>query len=126
MKEAGVSVLAAIALVLVGGCTTIGAGDRRGYCEPQQLRTWRLGDVDRATAATLRPLSEEHATGGAFDFGFYPVKSWFRADDDRVLLCRSNAPLQDASAGEWWVFENMNNRWNVSDSGCWGCILVTS
>ena len=86
-----------------------------------------LGMSDRYEAATEAVVTENiQPAGGAFDFGFYPVESWFSADDDHVLLCRSNAPLRHASAGEWWVFENINNRWNVSDRGYWGCVLVTS
>jgi hypothetical protein len=126
MNRTGVAILSVISLVVVAGCTTAGLRNYRGDCEPQQKRDWTLGNVDRTTAATLRPLSEAHATGGPFDFGFYPVESWFSSRDGSVLLCRSNGPLRRASAGEWWVFHRRGDDWKVEDSDCWGCVLVTS
>ena len=97
-------VLAGLVLAAAGGAP---AGPRhppdpRGPCDSPDKRPWRLLDAPPADAADL---AAQAAGKPSFSVPQHWVaEAWF-ALGDSVLLCRSDAPLAKACAGEWWRFE---------------------
>jgi hypothetical protein len=94
--------LAAIALAV---CDAAAAphpvADPRGPCDSPDKRPWR-------PLATPPPdaddLMAQAAKRPAFSVPQHWVaETWF-ALGDSILLCRSDAPLPRACAGEWWRF----------------------
>src|SRR6185437_16157065 len=96
--------LAVLALGAAGGAP---AGPRhpsdpRGPCDSPDRRPWRPLATPPADAAEL---AAQAAGKPSFSVPQHWVaETWFGLGDS-VLLCRSDAPLARACAGEWWRFE---------------------
>ena len=76
--------------------------DPRGPCDSPDKRPWRPTPAPPADADTLGALA---AANPSFSVPQHWVaETWFVLGD-AVLLCRSDAPLPRACAGEWWRFE---------------------
>jgi hypothetical protein len=101
--------IALAALAVVAGSGEIPAAaaprpppDPRGPCDSPDQRPWRLLAAPPADAADLAALA---AAKPAFSVPQHWVaEAWF-ALDGAILLCRADAPLPRACAGEWWRFE---------------------
>ena len=76
--------------------------DERGPCDSPDKRAWqRLA----APPADADALAAEAATKPSFAVPQHWIaETWF-ALEGAILLCRSDAPLERACAGEWWRFE---------------------
>jgi len=90
--------------------TTVGAAqaaprqppDPRGPCDSPDKRPWRALAAPPADAADL---ASQAAKKPSFSIPQrWVAEAWFGLGDS-VLLCRSDAPLVRACAGEWWRFE---------------------
>ncbi len=96
----------AIALVALAASGAPSAGphqaDERGPCDSLDKRAWvRLA----APPADADALAAQAATKPSFSVPQHWVaETWF-ALEGAILLCRSDAPLSRACAGEWWRFE---------------------
>ena len=94
--------MAAVVAAGAGSAKPHAAVDPRGPCDSLDKRPWRLlaappPDAGELTAqAALKPSFSvpQH----------WIAETWF-ALGDALLLCRSDAPLTRACAGEWWRFE---------------------
>jgi hypothetical protein len=76
--------------------------DPRGPCDSPDHRPWRVLPAPPADAADL---AAQAATKPSFSVPqHWEAETWFGLGDS-VLLCRSDAPLPRACAGEWWRFE---------------------
>lgn len=96
--------LAAIALTTVGAAPAAShpPRDPRGPCDSPDKRPWRPLAAPPADAADL---ANQAAKKPSFSVPQHWVaEAWFGLGDS-VLLCRSDAPLARACAGEWWRFE---------------------
>ena len=75
--------------------------DPRGPCDSPDKRPWRVLAAPPADAADL---AAQAASKPSFSVPQHWVaETWFGLGDS-VLLCRSDAPLPRACAGEWWRF----------------------
>ena len=76
--------------------------DPRGPCDSLDKRPWRPLAAAPADAADLAA----QAAGKPSFSGpqHWVAEAWFELGDS-VLLCRADAPLPRACAGEWWRFE---------------------
>jgi hypothetical protein len=76
--------------------------DPRGPCDSPDKRPWRALATPPPDADALHVLA---AANPSFSVPQHWVaETWFGLGD-AVLLCRSDAPLPRACAGEWWRFE---------------------
>ena len=76
--------------------------DERGPCDSPDRRPWLRLTAPPADADDLAAQAAKHP---AFSVPQHWVaQTWFGLGDS-VLLCRSDAPLGRACAGEWWRFE---------------------
>jgi len=76
--------------------------DGRGPCDSLDKRAWRPLPSPPTDAAALAAVA---AAKPSFSVPQHWVaETWF-ALGDAILLCRSDAPLPRACAGEWWRFE---------------------
>jgi hypothetical protein len=76
--------------------------DPRGPCDSPDQRPWRLLAAPPADAADL---AAQAVRKPSFSIPQHWVaETWFGLGHS-VLLCRSDAPLPKACAGEWWRFE---------------------
>ena len=95
---------AAAALAAAGGAVAAPhpPPDPRGPCDSLDKRAWRLL---QAAPADADSLAAQAARQPSFSVPQHWVaETWFGLGDS-VLLCRSDAPLAKACAGEWWRFE---------------------
>jgi hypothetical protein len=76
--------------------------DPRGPCDSPDKRPWRTLAAPPPDADALLALA---AANPSFSVPQrWMAETWFGLGD-AVLLCRSDAPLPRACAGEWWRFE---------------------
>ena len=76
--------------------------DPRGPCDSPDKRPWRPLATPPADVADLQGQA---AARPAFSVPQHWVaEAWFGLGD-AILLCRADAPLPHACAGEWWRFE---------------------
>ena len=95
----------ALALLALGAAPAPAAhtpADPRGPCDSPDRRPWRLLPAPPADADTLAALAAAHPSFSVPQH--WVAQTWFGLGD-ALLLCRSDAPLSRACAGEWWRFE---------------------
>ena len=78
------------------------AADPRGPCDSPDKRPWRLLPAPPADADDLATQAAKQPSFSVPQH--WVAEAWF-ALGDSVLLCRSDALLPRACAGEWWRFE---------------------
>jgi hypothetical protein len=96
--------LAALALAAAGGAPAAPRppANPRGPCDSPDKRAWRRLSAPPNDAPDL---AAQAARKPSFSVPQHWVaEAWFGLGDS-VLLCRSDAPLPRACAGEWWRFE---------------------
>lgn len=76
--------------------------DPRGPCDSPDKRPWQPLDAPPADADALTAIAAAHPSFSVPQH--WVAQTWFGLGD-AVLLCRSDAPLPRACAGEWWRFE---------------------
>lgn len=76
--------------------------DARGPCDSPDKRPWRLLATPPPDAASLMAQAAGKPAFSAPQH--WVAQTWFGLGD-AILLCRSDAPLPRACAGEWWRFE---------------------
>lgn len=95
----------ALALVAVSAAPAPAARppiDPRGPCDSPDRRAWRPLPAPPPDAESLAALA---AANPSFSVPqHWAAETWFGLGD-AILLCRSDAPLPRACAGEWWRFE---------------------
>jgi hypothetical protein len=94
--------LASLALAVGAASARPHPPDPRGPCDSPDKRAWQSlaappGDADALTAA-----ADKHPSFSVPQH--WVAQTWFGLNG-AVLLCRSDAPLPRACAGEWWRFE---------------------
>ena len=78
------------------------AADQRGPCDSPDKRPWRRLPAPPPDADELSAQAAKHPSFSVPQH--WVADTWFGLGDS-VLLCRSDAPLPRACAGEWWRFE---------------------
>jgi hypothetical protein len=104
-KTSRLALTIALALAAVAATEPSAAprpADERGPCDSPDKRPWRRL---AAPPADADDLAAQAAKKPAFSVPQHWVaETWF-ALGEAILLCRSDAPLTRACAGEWWRFE---------------------
>jgi hypothetical protein len=119
----GLAIVLAAAALAVAGAAPAGphpAADPRGPCDSPDKRPWRLL---AARPADADDLAAQAAAKPAFSVPQHWVaEAWFSLGD-AILLCRSDAPLTRACAGEWWRFEPAaGGRRSLADHDSFLCL----
>jgi hypothetical protein len=76
--------------------------DPRGPCDSPDKRRWQPLPAPPSDADALAALAAAHPSFSVPQH--WVAETWF-ALNESLLLCRSDAPLPRACAGEWWRFE---------------------
>jgi hypothetical protein len=76
--------------------------DPRGPCDSPDRRAWQPLAAPPTDADALTALAAKHPSFSVPQH--WVAETWFGLAG-AVLLCRSDAPLPQACAGEWWRFE---------------------